>query len=157
MKSVRLAAFGAAIALGVSAAAIAQPPARTGRVAIAGDTTRARGGHERLGKHGARALFENVKLSKEQRDQLRVIQKKYAEQRKTFVQQARAQSGNTTAKPDSATRARIRSQVRALSEKQAAEMRAVLTPDQQKQFDANAARVRDTMQSRRGKHAKRGA
>ena len=147
MKAVRLAALGAAIVLGVSTVATAQPPARTQRAAAAA----------RPGKRIARTLFRDLNLSTAQRDQLRVIQKKYAEQRKTLVTQLRAQRGSASAKPDSATRARMHNEVRALMEKQVAEMRAVLTPDQQRKFDANYASVRDRAKAHGGKRAKRGA
>src|SRR5437764_4139490 len=145
MKAVRLAALGAALVLGVSTVSTAQPPARTpGATAVA-----------RPGKRIARTLFRDVNLSATQRDQLRVIQKKYAEQRKTLVQSLRAQSGSANAKPDSATRARIHTEVRALMDKQVAEMRAVLTSDQQRKFDANFASVRGRAKAHHGKHAKR--
>jgi Spy/CpxP family protein refolding chaperone len=40
----------------------------------------------------------------------------------------------------------VRTQMRATMEKQQAEIRAVLTPDQQRQFDQNAAEARDRME-----------
>jgi Spy/CpxP family protein refolding chaperone len=148
MKAARLVALGGAVVFGVSLAT-AQPPAQGASTTVRSDTARSvhRARRPRDGKQAARTLFRGVDLTQTQRNQLRVIQKTYAQQRRTLVQQLRAQSG--AARPDSAARAQLRAQVRALREKQLTETRALLTPEQQKAFDTNVAARRERAKAHR--------
>jgi LTXXQ motif family protein len=155
-QTIRLAALGAALVLGVSTVAAAQPPAGRARSgAVAGDTTHARR-HARGARRGergralARDLFRGVQLSDAQRTQVQAIHKKYAEQRRTLVQQLRAETKDgQRVRPDSASRARVRS----LMEQEMTELRGVLTADQQRTFDQNVAAFRDRAKAHRGKRA----
>jgi Spy/CpxP family protein refolding chaperone len=103
--------------------------------------------------HGGRALFRGVDLTEAQKQQIKTIRDKYQPQMRSLREQIRAQrqqSGAERQRPDSATLA----QVRSLMQRQEGEIRAVLTPDQQKTFDANVAQMRehsrDGMRKRRG-------
>jgi len=156
MKAARLAALGAAILFGASAAATAQPPvSSTARVATV-DSTRHRGARrQRPGRHAGRALLRGVNLTDAQKAQVQQIQQKYAGQRRALAQQFRP-AGQAT-RPDSAARAAFRTQARALMEKQMTEVRGVLTADQQKAFDANVASFRTHAKAHQGKHARRDA
>ncbi|MBV9881197.1 MAG: Spy/CpxP family protein refolding chaperone [Gemmatirosa sp.] len=151
MIKFRLAALGAALVFGVAATAHAQPPA-TG----AGQTADARGAGRRGGGRGLNgALFQGIQLSDAQKTQLRTIQQKYGEQRRTLGQQLRGNqpAGAERARPDSAAR----TQMRALMERQMAEVRGVLTADQQRTFDQNAAAARKQFGERRARGGQRRA
>ena len=161
MKAARLAALGAAIVFGVSVTATAQPPVRGTARAIANDTTRARhrdgargAARQRSGRAFGRALLRGVTLTDAQKQQVQAIQQKYAGERRTLAEQLRpaGATAGQRVRPDSAQRAALQTQARSLMDKQLAEVRGVLTPEQQKTFDANVASFRD-----RAKKARRGA
>jgi Spy/CpxP family protein refolding chaperone len=148
MMNIRFAALGAALVLGVSTVAVAQPPAgaRTGRHhgAVAGaDSTR------RGGRGGQQALLRGIQLSETQKTQLQSIQQKYAGERRALVQQVRGNSAGAT-RPDSATRDRLRTQSRSLMERQFGEVRGILTADQRRTFDKNVTVVRERLTARQG-------
>src|SRR5260370_10243458 len=131
-----VALLGLAVA-GTTTVAAAQSVGR-GRAAQAGSAG-IRGGAGRpdsvRGRHGgpggARAALAGLNLSQAQRDQVKTINKKYAEQF-TQLRQANGTKG-------AAQNADARVQMRAIAEQERAEIRAVLTPDQPTQFDANLA------------------
>lgn len=121
------------------------------------------------GRHGERALFRGITLTQEQKTQIRAIHKKYAEQGKPLfqamrpvMQEARAdrQRGDTAAAKAAWQKTSAqREQLRALRTQETADVRAVLTADQQKQFDQNVATLKARMQqrgARRAEHAKNG-
>jgi periplasmic protein CpxP/Spy len=138
MKSFRSMALAATLLAGLStvpAAQSTQPGADSGRHQHA----EMRGGA--MGGRGARALFKGIDLSDAQKQQLRAIREKYQPQMKAFrdkMHAQREQSGGERQRPDSATFA----QMRDLMQRQQADIRAVLTPAQQKTFDANVAEMR---------------
>jgi Spy/CpxP family protein refolding chaperone len=168
MKAARIAALGAVLVL--STAAIAQPPAdrradrprageargnRDGRDGRDGRIAGTRGGHV------GRALLRDVQLTDAQRTQLRSINRKFAEQRQALVTEVRGTRGTAgaaerRARPDSATRAQLHARMQTLVERHRTEVRAILTPEQQRTFDANVSRVRDRAEAQRGKGAARG-
>jgi Spy/CpxP family protein refolding chaperone len=164
MKAARLAALGTAIVFGVSASATAQPPVSGNARAVAGDSTRAprhgaRGADRHRGEKGFGALLRGVTLTDAQKQQVKAIQQKYAGERRTLGQQLRpaGATADQRVRPDSAQRAAFQAQARSLMEKQMAEVRGVLTAEQQKTFDANVASFRDRAKARRGQNARRGA
>lgn len=152
MKALRFAALGAALAFGATTA-IAQPPAgtTTGQP-TAGQHRGMRGMHggPRGGDRLGGALFQGVTLTDAQKQQVRTIRQKYAEQRRSLFGQARPQ-GTTPAqrtRPDSATRVQMRSQAQELMQREIAETRSILSVDQQRTFDQNVATMRQRGQER---------
>jgi Spy/CpxP family protein refolding chaperone len=85
------------------------------------------------------ALLRGVTLSPDQQQRVDSIRTRYRAQMDQMRQQ---QSGDRDA---------ARTQMRATMEKQQAEIRAVLTPDQQTQFDQNVAEMRNRMQQGGGR------
>lgn len=107
-----------------------EPGAPTTSVSDAGRDGRGMG---RGGPGGARAdqaLFRNISLSADQQQRIDTIRSRYRAQ----MEQMRQQSGGD--------RDAMRGQMRTMMEKQQAEIREVLTPDQQRQFDQNVADMR---------------
>jgi Spy/CpxP family protein refolding chaperone len=158
MKAARVAALGAAIVFGVSVTATAQPPARSAERVATTDSVRHRGGPGRgEGRQFHRALFKGVTLTDAQKQQLKQIQQKYAGERHALVAQLRpaGTAAGQRVRPDSAQRVALRTQSRALMEKQMSEIRGILTADQQKAFDANVAAFRDRAKAHEGKRAAR--
>ena len=86
------------------------------------------------GFRGDQALLRNITLSADQQLRVDSIRARY----RTQMEQMRQQSGGD--------RDAMRGQMRAMMEKQQAEIRAVLTPDQQRQFDQNVADMRARME-----------
>lgn len=78
-------------------------------------------------------LLEGITLTPEQRTKVDSVTARYAGQMPAFT---------PGAPPDSATRAKMRD----LYQKQDGEVRALLTPDQQKVWDANVEAMRNRMQ-----------
>jgi Spy/CpxP family protein refolding chaperone len=109
----------AALSLGLVAApavAMAQSAAPTDAAPPAAATS---GSHH----HHRHVLLRGIKLTSDQKTQLKAIRAKY----KTQIHQARQSNDRDT--------------VRQLRTQMVGEARAVLTPDQQKQFDSNLAAV----------------
>lgn len=94
--------------------------------------------HQRGGPRGERML-EGLNLSKDQRDQINLIRDRYKLQ---------ADSMRMGAPRDSTSRSAFRS----LMMQEMREIRGVLTPDQQKQFDDRMAKMRE----RREQHGSHG-
>ena len=127
MKVIRMAALAAALFVAPVAVAAAQQP-----------TPPQAQGQARQGQQGGRmmaALLKGIDLSDAQKAQLDSIRAKY-----------RAQMGPFTpgTQPDSATMQKRRELMQAQQE----DIRAVLTPDQQKVYDQNLAEMRSAMQRR---------
>jgi Spy/CpxP family protein refolding chaperone len=94
------------------------------------DSVRGRRG----GPGGARAALAGLSLSSTQKSQIKTINKKYADQ---FKQLRQANGTNAGAQ-----NANARVQMQAIAERERAEIRGVLTPEQRTQFDANVAKQR---------------
>jgi Spy/CpxP family protein refolding chaperone len=86
-------------------------------------------------------LLKDITLTDAQKAQVKTIREKYLPQQLELRKAAQATGGP----PDEATRSKMME----LQEKQAAEIRAILTADQQKVFDGNLKEMRDRMEARR--------
>ncbi len=132
MKVIRIAALAFALCAGLTSVAAAQgPPEQQGQ----GEMRRGGGG----GMGGM--LLKDITLTDAQKAQIKTIREKYLPQQMELRKAAQAIGGA----PDEATRSKMMD----LQEKQAAEIRAILTADQQKVFDANLKEMRDRMEARR--------
>jgi Spy/CpxP family protein refolding chaperone len=129
MKAIRIATLAAALCVGMTSVAAAQgvPPQGQGEMR--------RGG----GMGGM--LLKDITLTDAQKDQIKTIREKYMPQQLELRKAAQA----TGAPPDDATRAKMMD----LQNKQAAEIRAILTADQQATFDKNLAEMKSRMDARR--------
>lgn len=128
MKVVRIATLAAALCVGMTAVASAQstqPQQSEGR---------------RGGRGMGEWLLKDINLTDAQKDQIKTIREKYVPQQMELRKAAQA-----TGSVDDATRAKMMD----LQEKQAAEIRAVLTADQQATFDRNLAAMKTKMAERR--------
>jgi Spy/CpxP family protein refolding chaperone len=130
MKVIRIATMAFALCAGFTSVAAAQ-----GQPQPQGQGEMRRGG----GMGGM--LLKDITLTDAQKDQIKAIREKYMPQQMELRKAVQA----TGTSPDEATRAKMND----LQEKQAAEIRAVLTADQQKVFDANLKEMRDRMEARR--------
>ncbi len=127
MKAIRIATLAIALCAGTTSIASAQgQPEPQGQ---------GRGG----GMGGM--LLKDITLTDAQKAQIKTIREKYMPQQMELRKATQATGGP----PDEATRTKMMD----LQEKQAAEIRAVLTADQQKVFDANLKEMRDRMEARR--------
>ena len=129
MKAIRIATLAAALCVGMTSVAAAQgvPPQGQGEMR--------RGG----GMGGM--LLKDITLTDAQKNQIKTIREKYMPQQIELRKAAQATGGP----PDEATRAKMMD----LQNKQAAEIRAILTADQQATFDKNLAEMKSRMDSRR--------
>lgn len=110
----------------------AAPASRADVRGGAGGSDSVRGRRGGLG--GARAALAGLSLSSTQKSQIKTINKKYANQ---FKQLRQANGTNAGAQS-----ANARVQMQAIAERERAEIRGVLTPEQRTQFDANVAKQR---------------
>jgi Spy/CpxP family protein refolding chaperone len=129
MKAIRIATLAAALCVGMTSIAAAQ-----GTAAPQGQGEMRRGG----GMGGM--LLKDLTLTDAQKDQVKTIREKYLPQLMELRKSAQAVGGP----PDEATRAKMVD----LQTKQATEIRAILTADQQVQFDKNLAEMKARMESR---------
>ena len=167
MNTVRLLGLGAALALGATTL-VAQPPATTSRPSQveAGQAQPRQDGPRARGPRGPRGgpggpLLAGITLTDAQREQVRAIGEKHRAQFQAEARQGRSRPtpGAERARPDSAQRAemraqreQMRTQMQAVRQQHEAEIRAVLTPEQQQTFDANRARIAERMsEPRRGR------
>jgi Spy/CpxP family protein refolding chaperone len=129
MKAIRIATLAAALCVGMTSVAAAQgvPPQGQGEMR--------RGG----GMGGM--LLKDITLTDAQKNQIKTIREKYMPQQMELRKAAQATGGP----PDEATRAKMMD----LQNKQAAEIRAILTADQQVTFDKNLAEMKSRMEGRR--------
>ena len=129
MKAIRIATLVAALCVGMTTVAAAQ------------STEPQQGqGEGRRGGMGGWPL-KDITLTDAQKAQVKTIRDKYVPQQMELRKQAQAVGGA----PDEATRTKMMD----LQTKQAAEIRAVLTADQQAQFDKNLAEVKERMAARK--------
>lgn len=131
MKAIRIATLAVALCAGMTsiAAAQAQP-----------ENQQSQGEARRGGGMGG-MLLKDITLTDAQKDQIKVIREKYAPKQLELRKAVQA----TGVAPDDATRAKMME----LQNQQAAEIRAILTPDQQKTFDHNLHEMRERMDERR--------
>ena len=170
MHVIRSLTLGAALVLGATTIAAAQQPAanqppREARAQARGQARaearrpdgrgpRQDGAMRRRGE--AMPVLRGIQLSDAQREQVRAIGQKYRPRMQELMRSARperaerGERGDRT-RPDSAERAQrragmaermrtVRPQMEALRREQQGELRAILTPEQQRAFDANVAR-----------------
>lgn len=113
-----------------------------------------------------RAVLRGVKPTDAQKAQIKAIHQKYQAQFKSIheamkpaIDEAKAarQRGDTAAaRAAFAKTADSRQQAQALRAQEIAEVRAVLTPDQQKTFDANVAQMKARGERGHGEHEGKG-
>ncbi len=128
MKVIRIATLAIALCAGMTSIASAQ-----GRPEPQGQG--GRGG----GMGGM--LLKDITLTDAQKDQIKTIREKYMPQQMELRKAAQA----TGTAPDEATRTKMMD----LQTRQAADIRAVLTADQQSIFDKNMADMKARMETRR--------
>jgi Spy/CpxP family protein refolding chaperone len=129
MKAIRIATLSFALCAGLTSVAAAQgqpePPGQ---------------GEMRRGSGMGGLLLQDITLTDAQKAQVKTIREKYLPQLMELRKSAQATGG-----ADEANRAKTMD----LQEKQAAEIRAILTNDQQKVFDVNLKEIRDRMEALR--------
>ncbi|HUQ97981.1 MAG TPA: Spy/CpxP family protein refolding chaperone [Gemmatimonadaceae bacterium] len=131
MKAIRTATLVFALGAGIASIASAQgQPIPQGQ------------GEVRRGGGMGGMLLKDIKLTDEQKNQLKTIRERYLPQQMELRRAAQAVGGP----PDAATRAKMSD----LRDKQAAEIRTILTPDQQKTFDHNLHELKEDMDRRNG-------
>lgn len=129
MKAIRIATLVAALCVGMTTVAAAQ------------STEPQKGQGD--GRHGGGMggwLLKDINLTDAQKDQVKTIREKYLPQQMELRKAAQA-----TGSVDDATRAKMAD----LQQKQAAEIRAILTADQQVVFDKNLAAMKEKMAERK--------
>jgi Spy/CpxP family protein refolding chaperone len=130
MKAIRIATLAAALCVGMTTVAAAQ----------SSEPQQGQGEGRRGGGMGG-WLLKDISLTDAQKAQVKTIRDKYVPQQMELRKQTQAVGGP----PDEATRTKMID----LQTKQAAEIRAVLTADQQVQFDKNLAEVKERMAARK--------
>jgi len=130
MKVIRIATLAAVFCVGIASIAAAQgtQPPQQGQ------------GEGRRGGGMGGMLLKDINLTDAQKEQVKTIREKYLPQQVELRKAAQATGGP----PDEATRTRMMD----LQSKQAADIRAILTADQQAAFDKNLADMKQRMQSR---------
>jgi Spy/CpxP family protein refolding chaperone len=127
MKVIRIATLAFALCAGMAsvAAAQGQPATQQGQ------------GEMRRGGDRAGWLLKDISLTDAQKDQIKTIREKYVPRQLELQKAVQA----TGAPADDATRAKMAE----LRSQQSAEIRAILTPDQQKTFDHNLHELKEKM------------
>jgi periplasmic protein CpxP/Spy len=160
--------LGAAIAMFAASEAIAQAPAQADSARRQGDMRRgdrSRGERGKLRQAGMRGIFRGIDLTQAQRDQIKTVNEKYRAQFQTIQESLKPdlqaakearQRGDTVAARTAFERTKpARDRMQALMQQQRTEVRALLTAEQQKTFDANIAQMKDRME-KRGDRADKG-
>jgi Spy/CpxP family protein refolding chaperone len=127
MKAIRIATLAAALCVGMTSVAAAQGTEPQGQ---------GQGRGERMGG----MLLKDINLTDAQKAQVKTIRDKYVPQ----LQELRKASQATGGPPDEATRTKMMD----IQNKQTAEIRAILTADQQVAFDKNLAEMKARMANR---------
>jgi Spy/CpxP family protein refolding chaperone len=130
MKVIRIATLAFALCAGLTSVAAAQ-----GQPEPQGQGEMRRGG----GMGGM--LLKDITLTDAQKDKIKTIRETYLPRQMELRKAAQATGGP----PDEATRSKMMD----LQTKQAADIRAVLTADQQVVFDKNLAEMKARMEARR--------
>jgi Spy/CpxP family protein refolding chaperone len=161
MRAVRVLALGAAMVIGTGGVAFAQQTDSSARPRAEQQRDgqrRAERGDRRRGPRGkgiARALFRGIELSADQRTRVQQIGEKYRTERTQLRERARA-GVPAGQRPDSAQRASMRASAQQLMARQRAEVRGVLTAEQQATFDRNVQEIEKRMSERRERGGRRG-
>jgi Spy/CpxP family protein refolding chaperone len=131
MKVIRTATLAFALCAGMTtvAAAQGQPEPKEGQ------------GEMRRGGGMGGMLLKDITLTDAQKDQIKTIREKYVPRQLELRKAVQATGGP----PDEATRAKMVE----LQSQQSAEIRAILTADQQKTFDHNLHEMKEKMDERR--------
>ena len=130
MKAIHTAALAIALCAGITSIAGAQgPPEQQSQ------------GEMRRGGGMGGMLLKDITLTDAQKAQIKTIREKYMPQQVELRKAAQAVGGP----PDEATRSKMMD----LQSRQSAEIRAVLTADQQTVFDRNLAEMKARMDARR--------
>ena len=131
MKVIRIATLAFALCVGMTsvAAAQGQPEGQRGQ------------GEMRRGGGMGGMLLKDITLTDAQKDQIKTIREKYVPKQLELRKSVQATGGP----PDEATRAKMTE----LQTQQSAEIRAILTADQQKTFDHNLHEMKERMDERR--------
>ena len=131
MKVIRIATLAIALCAGMTsvAAAQGQPEPKEGQ------------GEMRRGGGMGGMLLKDITLTDAQKEQIKTIREKYVPKQLELRKAVQATGGP----PDEATRAKMME----LQSQQSAEIRAILTPDQQKTFDNNLHEMKERMDARR--------
>jgi Spy/CpxP family protein refolding chaperone len=145
MSSVRALALGALMIVGVAGVSAAQSAAPKA------DSSHRRGGQMRAGREGGREFGRDLNLTDAQKAQVKTIRAKYQprnealrNQAKPFMEAARAahQKGDTVAARTNMEKARqVMQGGQSIRTQENAEIRAILTPDQQAKFDARQKKM----------------
>jgi protein CpxP len=127
MKVIRIATLAFALCAGMTsvAAAQGQPEGQQGQ------------GEMRRGGGMGGTLLKDITLTDAQKNQIKTIREKYVPKQLELRKAVQA----TGAPADEATRAKMVE----LRDQQSAEIRAILTPDQQKTFDHNLHELKEKM------------
>jgi Spy/CpxP family protein refolding chaperone len=130
MKVIRIATLAFALCAGMTsvAAAQGQPAPKEGQ------------GEMRRGGGMGGMLLKDITLTDAQKDQIKIIREKYVPRQLELRKAVQATGGP----PDDATRAKMME----LQSQQSAEIRAILTADQQKTFDHNLHEMKERMDRR---------
>jgi len=130
MKVIRIATLAFALCAGMTsvAAAQGQPEPKEGQ------------GEMRRGGGMGGMLLKDITLTDAQKDQIKTIREKYVPRQLELRKAVQATGGP----PDEATRAKMME----LQGQQSAEIRAILTADQQKTFDHNLHEMKERMDRR---------
>ena len=131
MKVIRIATLAVALCAGMTsvAAAQGQPEPKEGQ------------GEMRRGGGMGGMLLKDITLTDAQKEQVKTIREKYVPKQLELRKAVQA----TGAPPDEATRGKMME----LQNEQSKEIRAILTPDQQKTFDHNLHEMKERMDARR--------
>jgi protein CpxP len=131
MKVIRIATLAVALCAGMTsvAAAQGQPEPKEGQ------------GEMRRGGGMGGMLLKDITLTDAQKAQIKTIREKYVPKQLELRKAVQATGGP----PDDATRAKMME----LQSQQSAEIRAILTPDQQKTFDNNLHEMKERMDARK--------
>jgi Spy/CpxP family protein refolding chaperone len=133
MKAIRIATLAIALCAGMTSVAAAQGQPEANQQ---GQGEMRRGG----GMGGM--LLKDITLTEAQKGQIKTIREKYLPQQMELRKSVQATGGP----PDEPTRAKMKD----LQEKQATEIRAILTADQQKTFDHNLHEMKERMDRSKG-------
>ena len=125
MSWIKLVVAGLALSAGASVAS-AQGAAPTGAPTTSGPQGGPQGGQR--GGRGIAMLLEGIALTDAQQVKVDAVKEKYAAERKTLMP-----NGMGGGPPDEG----MRTKMKEMMDKQNVELRAILTADQQKVFDAN--------------------
>ena len=153
--------LGAAVALFAASEAIAQAPAPRDSARRQGEARRGdrpRGERGGIRQAAMRGLFRDIELTQAQRDQMKTVNEKYRPQfesiRESLKPDLKAahdarQRGDTVAARAAFERTKVgREKMQALMQQQRAEVRGLLTADQQKTFDSNVQQLKERMEKR---------